>query len=465
MKGKCPSKNETVQLFLDSVLQRPHSALSNGRSQDPLQVTRQRDELRIRIQHLLHLLHESDEKISTQQKEIQVLKHALRHPVPDTLNQPAPSQEPTATSKETDEENVGNESMHLATIEAIKSELNAYKSTCAQLDERTRLLTEMLAKERDQNSSKFHEKEQKWSSIHGMLTAEIQDLKTQLNQKSQVMPSSFQEPELIECQKCKYAEEKENELNEKILKLDRQMKQLQLQLDAETPIPSNATQDANSCSECSFLREKMNHQMQVIDNLERQIHHLNMVATPKDLSACQSCEKNRYQNDTLKLALANHEKLNEELNNKIGQDVMVFRKKESEQAAQIEKLNLKLKELLARNQSNDLGIHLTQSCSNCSHLETLSEDQNRTIETLQHRLKDIILQFEEQRGQFFHQISAFEDIVQSCLTCSDRYKKKYDGISQSYASMYNSTPSLLSDVSTPKWSNANVGNIMFHFIS
>jgi dihydropteroate synthase len=41
------------------------------------EVVRQRDELRIRIQHLLHILHNSQVAFEEQTKENQVLRHAL----------------------------------------------------------------------------------------------------------------------------------------------------------------------------------------------------------------------------------------------------------------------------------------------------------------------------------------------------------------------------------------------------
>ncbi len=40
-------------------------------------LTRQRDDLRIRIQHLLHLLHDSQVAQEEQTREIAVLRHAL----------------------------------------------------------------------------------------------------------------------------------------------------------------------------------------------------------------------------------------------------------------------------------------------------------------------------------------------------------------------------------------------------
>ena len=46
-------------------------------SLDPHLLLRQRDELRIRIQHLLHLLHDSEETNKAQEHELVVLRHAL----------------------------------------------------------------------------------------------------------------------------------------------------------------------------------------------------------------------------------------------------------------------------------------------------------------------------------------------------------------------------------------------------
>ena len=42
-----------------------------------IQTVRQRDELRIRIQHLMHLLHDSQTAFDDQTKENNVLRHAL----------------------------------------------------------------------------------------------------------------------------------------------------------------------------------------------------------------------------------------------------------------------------------------------------------------------------------------------------------------------------------------------------
>jgi hypothetical protein len=46
-------------------------------AQSQAQVVRQRDELRIRIQHLLHILQDSQTAYEEQTKENEVLRHAL----------------------------------------------------------------------------------------------------------------------------------------------------------------------------------------------------------------------------------------------------------------------------------------------------------------------------------------------------------------------------------------------------
>ncbi len=79
--AKVPGKKKKLGVTLslkaeDPVQQRPISA-SLQTSGDPKVLQRQRDELRIRIQHLLHLLHESQDRTTDQAREIQVLKHAL----------------------------------------------------------------------------------------------------------------------------------------------------------------------------------------------------------------------------------------------------------------------------------------------------------------------------------------------------------------------------------------------------
>ena len=100
------SKNKPIQ----SKFQRAKSPTKGYLVSNMIQyseVVRQRDELRIRIQHLLHILNDSQAAFEEQTKENQVLRHALSQGIVAT-NAASPSHDVllTAPAPATADENV-----------------------------------------------------------------------------------------------------------------------------------------------------------------------------------------------------------------------------------------------------------------------------------------------------------------------------------------------------------------------
>lgn len=146
-------------------------------------IQRQRDELRIRIQHLLHLLHESQDKVSEQATEIQVLKHALSDEFLGNVTIEGlslldnDSRADTRKFRKTDASQLPKDTtldsvfgnpqalQTAAHLESLQSELAAYKSTCTKLDERVNSLSMQLMNERNHHLKDVKELEAQIGSM------------------------------------------------------------------------------------------------------------------------------------------------------------------------------------------------------------------------------------------------------------------------------------------------------------